>query len=171
MKKTLLTILLAFTLIFIAVGCDCGGDGAKTYTVTFVQEGFDDVTVTLEAGEILTEVPEPHKIAGYIVEWEDVDFSKIQSDTTIKATVTANEYLIRYHVDDKTTSLYEQKVVYGENYVLTEPVKEGFVFVKWVIKGTDFVFESGTYTKVGDTDLIPVFLEDENSDIHWSGMI
>lgn len=170
MKKALTILLLIFALL--ATGCDCGGDKtAQTYTVTFVQDGFDDVTYTVAAGESLAEIPLPQKKAGHTVVWDTMEFDNIKSDITVKAVATANEYYIRYHVDGNTTSLYEQKVVYGENYVLTAPVKEGFVFVKWVVKGTDFVFESGTYTKAGDTDLTPVFLEDENSDIHWSGMI
>lgn len=176
MKKALIFVLSIISTLCFGIGCkdekeaDPGG-AASVYTVTFKQDGCEDVTRSVRAGETLTDIPQPKRVEGHTVVWENVDFGAIASNVTVEAIITANSYTIRYHVDDETASVYEQSVVYGAAYTLATPTKDGYIFQKWLIKGTDFAFEEGTYLKAGDTELVPLFTENENDDRFWSGLI
>ena len=66
----------------------------KKYTVTFIQNGFDDIVKTVKHGETLYDIPRPRSIEGYSVAWENVNFTNIKGNLIVYATTTPNEYTI-----------------------------------------------------------------------------
>ena len=195
MKKILLTALLILTLCcFIACGnseeskkesipsseestvesVEESQSQTVYHTVTFVQEGYEDVVVKVETGKGILEadVPTPNPVVGHTVEWDVDDFSVITSDVTVTAVVVPNEYLITYQLDlqNATVTNATTSVVYGESYELETPTCDGYVFKGWKIKDTDESFASGdAYLVNGDLTLVAVWEVDVASDNGLSG--
>ena len=66
----------------------------ETFTVTFKQEGFEDVTKTVTEGAALTDVPTPQAVTGYTVVWDVTDFSAVEENLTANAVMRANVYTV-----------------------------------------------------------------------------
>ena len=162
MKKiALVTLLILSVLATCLVGCKSdGGNGdgnnnnnnqpvAPTtyYSVTFKQEGFQDVVRTVESGKALpsSNIPNPRAVAGHTVTWEQVDLSSVTKDVTVNAIITANEYTITllYEADNlpvDVTALAESvKVVYGQVAELPAFESNGYEIVGWLYEdGTEY---------------------------------
>lgn len=92
MKKLILFLTLILS-IFCFVGCGQNEPNKPTntkYTITFRQEGQEDVKKSIIVGEKLSksEIPTPALVDGYYVEWEIQDFSNITTDTVVNAKIT-----------------------------------------------------------------------------------
>lgn len=134
----------------------------ETVTVTFIQQGFDSVEITVNKGDGITEVPQPHEVEGHNVHWDVTDFSAITEDMTVTAIVTPNVYAIVYDLgeleSEATIASPTTAVTYGEAYTLEIPSCDGYVFVGWLIYGTQESFDSGdAWTLTGDVRLIAVW--------------
>lgn len=181
MKKFLLLVLAVFTSIILLTACQNGGNDKGdtiTYTVTFVQEGKEDVVVSVKSGEgvEMADVPQLDEIAGYDVDW-DKDFSEVNSDLVVTAVKTPKTFTISYTYDsrlsesgyvvslEKTT----QAVQYNSTYVLSSASVSGgdraLDFVGWKNVATATFFESGRYTLTENVTLIAVF---EPQEQEWS---
>ena len=87
-----------------------------TYTVTFVQEGAENVVITVNEGEGIaaSEIPTPTPVKGHTVAWDVSDFSAITSDITVTAVATPNVYTITYVVYvDGVAAPASQEITYG----------------------------------------------------------
>ena len=67
-----------------------------TYTITFKQEGYQDIVKTVKEGESLTEFPNPKRKTGYSVVWDKIEFSNVSSNIIVNAVATANKYTVTY---------------------------------------------------------------------------
>ena len=121
------------------------------YTVTFRQEGKDDVVRKVKQGEALTNIPTAVQDPGYVVNWSRSDFSSITSNTLVTAYKIPATYTISYN----GTTL---NVVYKTRYTLEEPTREGYTFGGWKIQGTTETFPTtGSYNKTSDITLEAVW--------------
>ena len=128
-------------------------------TVTFRQEGKPDVVRKVLKGKPLNSVPDPEQILGYTVCWSVEDFSSFTKDVVVEVVKIPNQYTITYEKGraDATLDVTSQPVAYGTAYTLARPTCTGYTFVKWVIKGTENVFEDGTYNLTSDVTLTAVW--------------
>lgn len=138
------------------------GEQTTTYTVTFVQEGQEDVVITVNEGEGVAEadIPALIPVAGHTVVWDVADLSEITENLTVTAVATPNGYTITYVVECHCGDLSAPEakaVTYGKAFVLDAPVGNcACEFLYWALAdGTEF--ENGTYTTVGDVTIYAVF--------------
>lgn len=135
------------------------------FTVTFRQEGQEDVELMIENGDYLTSETAPvvpvllQNRPGYTLSW-DTDIADITQDTLVTTTATANTYFVFYVVDGGTMPVYEQQVIYNETYVLnaaTPTDSDKKVFAYWLRDSARFS-STGTWTIVGDVTLTAKFV-------------
>ena len=137
------------------------------YTITFVQEGQDNVIRTAKKGTALTNVPTPVAVTGYDVAWNVTDFSDIQSNMTVTAVTTAKTYTITYVVSDfaaskgVTLAQTQQTVTYGQAFTLFEKPtytdEVEYVLHAWLKGGVEFT--SGTWTLTENVTLTMSYFE------------
>lgn len=102
LSKILLITLIAvsFLVSFSACSGTQDEDVDKTYTVTFVCDGYENITRTVKHGKKIDNVPNTPEIDGYIVEWQGYDFSTpITKDVTVTAVKRLKEYTITFKCD------------------------------------------------------------------------
>ncbi len=126
----------------------------KIHTVTFVQEGCENIVKEVLDGEALKDIPQVTEKTGYTIVWEDADFSKIGNDMTIKAIATANGYVITYNANGGTATKETQDVTFDAEYTVAEATREGYTFGGWYIEGTDTKVEGGVWTMASDVTLV-----------------
>lgn len=130
-----------------------------TYVVTFVQEGCDDIEITVNEGEGIAEVdiPTPAPVKGHTVGWDVADFSNITSNMTVTAIPTPNDYTITYVVRESgITAPAAQTVTFGDEFTLATVSGMGLEFKHWALEdGTPFV--SGTYELDENVTVYAVF--------------
>ena len=157
MKKFWLTLGLAFigaTCLVAGMACDKGDDTPKTYIVTFVQDGEMPISKPVQSGGTLSDanIPVPQDKTGYTVTWDidEGELTNIQSNITINAVFTPNEYTVTFDLQDGETlkndgggDILHQQVTYDAPYALPEPAKDGFVFQYWM-NGTQKIVAEGT---------------------------
>lgn len=147
----------------------------QVYTVTFKQEGAEDIVKTVEEGEALTDIPTPNQIVGYNVEWSVTDFSNITENMTVNAVPTAKKYKITYTLgtreNDSMAQLVnkEQQVEYDAAYVLETPTCEGYIFTGWLLENTTTIFEDGVWNIDSDVTLVAQWTVDPSSNRDHTG--
>ncbi|MBO5363079.1 MAG: InlB B-repeat-containing protein [Clostridia bacterium] len=151
MKKSFKSI--AFTLLAGVMLCSvaCGQPSTPEttkYTVTFTQDGFADVSYTVEKGDSIAEkdVPTPKAVKGYTVVWEEVSLQDIQSNIIVEAVATPNDYTVTYLLNDELGEtldvLTTQTITYDSAYELATPVRYGYSFTGW-LNGETMIAQSG----------------------------
>lgn len=130
-------------------------DGGENYvSVTFRQDGQDDIVKRVISGSTLTDIPSPEPKTGYTVRWDRTDFSNLTQDITVTAQITANEYTITYDLGSNTYATIDgttQSVTYDAVFVLKSPSYNGAAaFYGWYVadnggKATNEKLENGTY--------------------------
>ncbi len=111
---------------------------ASTYTVTFIQDGCDVITLTATDGGSINEkdIPKPQDKIGYTVVWEEKDLTNIRSNIIVNAIATPNKYTITYDAGEGTVTPTTQEVTYDkapESFAV--PTREGYSFVCWRCEG------------------------------------
>ena len=177
MKRILsILVFILFFLIFL-IACDDNSSHGRNlqsqyYTITFIQRGFPDIEKKVKEGKTLTEIPVPKGKTGYTVQWDRSDFSNITSNLNVYAIEIPYIYKIEYNLGDKpsevTISLTEQQIAFGEQYQLQTPSRPGYIFVKWVISGTDTEFKDGIYSLPYDVQLTAIWEIDHDHDRWWT---
>ncbi len=135
MKKFAILILALFCVIFTFVGCD--DDNGETYTVyhsiTFVQEGQENIVKKVKSGQDLTDVPSPKPMVGYLdVKWDITDFTNITNDMVVTVLKTPKVYTVTLDgnggvFEGGETSLQIDNVVFGERCDnLPYPQRDGY---------------------------------------------
>jgi hypothetical protein len=135
-------------------------------TVTFKQGGQVDIVKKVEKGGMLTDIPTPAPKAGYIVEWESVDFTNLTEDMTVNAIETAKTYTLSLNANGGSVMQTTITVTYGQAYKLMIPTKENKVFDGWFYNGIHISL-SGIWEI--DTDEAEVTLIAEWSNGGWTG--
>ncbi len=127
------------------------------YTVTFVQNGYDNIVKTVLDGEALTDVPAVQEKVGYTIVWDVTDFSAITGNMTVTAVETANKYTITYNANGGG-DVEAQEVAFGAEYTLATPTYEGYEFIGWYIMNgdviTDTKLEAGVWATDGNVSVI-----------------
>ena len=165
MKKWWLFVVLVVMSCFF-ISCENSQEGS--YTITFKQDGQTTIKKVVKDGEVLTDIPTPVTEAGYDVDWDVTDFSKIQDDYTVNAVKTAKTFTITYNFgEDLTASPFlsaeklQETVVYNSAYTLIIPTAYGYIFEGWMYNGQ--AFEAGTYTFTADIQVDAVWSIDYDS--------
>lgn len=159
MWRSVGSILLAGTLLFSA-GCGILNKPDNTFTVTFVQDGCEDITLQVQAGASLVNIPQPQDKVGYTTGWDKSDFTNITSDITVTAISRPNDYTITYrHLDPMNNPMTvtdgtTQKVTYDAAYTLKTLECYGYTFNGWM-NGVDLLAQSGTWTIPSNVTLKP----------------
>lgn len=177
MKKLFKKLAIAITLIGLlsCVGCTSSGDnssgsennGTTEYTIRFVQDGQEDVVKKVNAGQSLTDIPNPQSVTGYTVVWENVDFQNITEDLTVNAIATANSYTVTYDVNGGLLNITTESFVYDADYVLPTPTKENCEFVGWK-NGTETVELTGEWKIATNVTLVAQWEEKETYTITYN---
>ena len=140
-------------------GGEQGGETEKVMcTVTFKQEGCEDIVKTVEQGTALTDIPTPVAKDGYTVVWDVVDFSNIADNMEVTAEAIANIYWITYDAKGGSMEASMQPVTFNEEYTVEAPAtREYYTFGGWYVVEdgvvTDTEFVGGTWTTVGDVEV------------------
>lgn len=159
MRKFLATLLAVVTVAALVVFCSCDTDKPDSsssaeeptvyVTVTFVQEGQNDVVKTVEKGSALTDIPVPASVKGYTVKWEEKNYDAVESDMTVNAVITANTYTITFDYGDSGFVGPETlTVTYDAEFALPENKSTSVSFkgVTWKIEDTGEELVAGKYT-------------------------
>ena len=161
MKKSIIVLLLISAMLSVFVACKSNeSEQQKTYTVTFIQAGRENIIKTVTEGEALTDIPMPEERIGYTVVWEKSDFSNITENMMVYAVETANEYNITYDPGSGTLADRTQKVTYDANYTLALPERtDNYAFSHWKRKDGTGVAQVGTWKIAEDVTLTAVYTE------------
>ena len=121
----------------------------KTFTVTFVADGEEVDSQTIEYGKNATAPANPTKDGYDFVAWNG-NYTNVTADVTITAEFKIKTFTIKF-VDWNGTELSVQTIEYGSNAVPpTAPTREGYVFQEWV----------GTYQNVtADAIVVANYIE------------
>lgn len=148
-------------------------DGQNYVSVTFRQDGQDDIVKLVVSGSTLTDIPRPEPITGYTVLWDRTDFTNITQNITVNAVKTANTYTITYSLGANNYATVEsetQEVQYEHSFTLQTPSYQGSAaFYGWYLadengKVTDEKVENGTYIWAHDICVIAKWQE-------WSDVV
>ncbi len=151
MKKILLLLLSAILSIGAFSACSCedlfidsnideetGEDNVdeneeKVYTVTFQQDGRQDIVKEVKEGETLTDIPQPWSgKVGYTIVWEDVSLENIRQNITVRAIERANTYTITFNGNGGTPSALTQEVTYDSvPGAFATATRENYRFSYW----------------------------------------
>ena len=137
-------------------------------SVTFKQDGQEDIVKTVEKGGILTDIPTPAKKTGYNVYWDCTDFTNIIQDITITVREEAKTYTITLDSNGGSVSQSKLTVTYGEEYQLPVATHVEKDFDCWIHNGI-MVPEEGVWKKDADDGtftLIAMWEQDSWSDNH-----
>ncbi len=177
--KKIITLLCAATLCLGGVACKDPADNSTassgnsvTYTVTFKQEGQEDVLFTVVEGGVV-EAPDFVPKAGYSFAWDKNNFLDIRADMTVTAIATPNEYTITYQSGLENAIGYTiegdtQEVTFDSEVTLYTPTATDKIFKGWVLEGTQTAFESGKYTVADDITLVGTW---ENPVKEWGDRV
>ena len=177
MKKSMrwlaiVSLLLATIMCFSLVACG-GGDkdsdtdtntntdtdvAADSFTVTFKQEGEEDVVITVESGKTI-EIPAPKAVAGYTVEWDqDLTGIAITQNVIVNAEKTPVQNTINYNVNGGANATTNPtKFTVEDEFTFAAPTRTGYDFKGWY---TDMALTTPTQhwqLRSGDS-LFPPFL-------------
>lgn len=169
MKKILLSATLFFCFICFFTAAGCAED--RTYTVTFRQEGYEDILYTVPSGGSIDQLPEPNGKIGYEVVWDRTDFSDIEGDLLVTAVASPKTYSVTFNLLGGVLQGENGSVLpnsgysytYGEEYAFPSAFRDGYTFsgwVAWKMREPDqqisliysAVEESGTWNICNETD-------------------
>ncbi len=168
MKKIIALVLAILCVGMFCVGCNNTGDDdgdANTYvTITFKQDGEEDIIKQVLKGKNLTDIPLPKDKGenieeGYSLGWDVTDFTNIRKDMTVNAVKKANSYKIYFdYVGVKCNGAEYMDVTYDKEFTLPTPVNpKGLkVFLRWIDENGQTV-TNGVYKTIGDITLKAVW--------------
>ena len=166
--KRLLCLLLVLCVIFsFALGCDNQKNqtAENEYVVTFLQEDGSKIVKIVSAGEDFDEFPQINPKDGYDAEWEVKDLSNIDSDLIVKAIYTPKTYVIYYDLGECTNATitaktqevkFDSEITTYISYLETI-VDFDYMFVKWVVSGTNEEFMAKKYEFTEDLYLTAIW--------------
>lgn len=145
-------------------------DKSTKYTITFIQNGQNNIVKEVAGGATLTDIPTPVGKTGYNVSWDRTVFENITTDITVNAVETAKTYTVSYDLgslaEDEYVSITSatQTVVYDAPYSLYVPECYGYIFVKWKKDGAEFKQTEGIWMTGKNVLLVAIWEKDGNSE-------
>ena len=128
MKKAFVLIISIFCLVCSTALLGCAKE--QTVSVTFKQDGYDDVVITIDKGGLIDEVPTPKSRIGYTVTWDRTDFSNINEDTVVSAVETPNVYTVTFNLFGGTLVDQSGNAIANSTYEYTYDAQYSFPGVK-----------------------------------------
>ncbi|MBQ2842225.1 MAG: InlB B-repeat-containing protein [Clostridia bacterium] len=127
-----------------------GTTGTASYNVTFTIDGEEFQTISVAYGAAITVPTAPEK-EGYTFSGWDVPDAMPAGDQTYDATYTANNYWVRFYLDDDKTNLYkEYELAYGTTIEYpVDPEVDGQEFIEWDI--------TPATVPANDVDIVAIF--------------
>ena len=107
-----------------------GSFKADSYIVTFVVDGKEYETISVEYGNEIPLPVAPEKEGHTFVGWNEVPGTMPAENITIEATFAVNSYNVTFYVDGE--KYHEEAVEFGaEIPSVNTPVKNGYIFSGW----------------------------------------
>ena len=139
----------------------------KTYTVTFMQEGMNDIVKTVKKGETLTDIPQVEQKVGYTTVWSVTDFSNITENMMVTAISTPHEYTITYDAGEGTVENTTQTVTYDAvPGSFATPTRENYTFVCWTYEG-NVVLPTDAWKIARDITLVAQWQENQKYTVEF----
>ena len=105
------------------------------YTVTFAHANGTTENVMVEKGDVLSadKIPACKTVEGYNTYWENVDYTKINENTTVNAVKDPISYRVSYQLaaDESIQGDAFESLEYGAPYTLKTPTRAGYTFRYW----------------------------------------
>ena len=120
----------------------------QSVTITFKQDGQNDIVRTIEKGSSLINVPSPKGKIGYSVAWDKDNFTDVTEDMVVNAVEAANTYTVTYDANGGMVSAATQKVTFDAVTTLAQPTKEDYLFSGWKYEGA--LVEDNTAWKIAE---------------------
>lgn len=153
--------------MFSLVGCGSKKENEKekslVYTVTFVQDGQEDIIKQVESGATLSDIPVPVSKTGYTISWDRTIFENVTGDIIVNAVETAKSYTVHFDLGELAEDRYAsipsatQTVVYDALYSLYVPECYGYDFIKWEECESGNEFIDGVWANDKDVFLTAVW--------------
>ena len=157
MKKILFIVLITL-LSFTSFSCKPKNKTTKTsvtttivseelISITFKQEGENDIVKYVKKGNNLTDIPTPKSITGYDLSWDKlaVDFTNITEPLVVNVVKTKKTFTITLDLNggtlDSSTTITTK---YDDSVNLPTPVKGESDFVGWYL-GDEKINSTFTY--------------------------
>ena len=127
----------------------------KKVTITFVQEGQDNIVKTINKGATLEDIPTPVEVEGYDVSWSVTNFANIMENVEVTVVKTGKNYTVTYSLadDESIDGEIQETFKFGDSYALKTPTKENYEFAGWM-NGEEVFALSGTWNVAQDVVLI-----------------
>ena len=112
-------------------GGQSGSQSGDTYTVTFIQDGLDNVVATYDSGEPLwVHAPDlpAHKNSGYFYNWDAELDAKVTSDMTVTRTEIKGKGIIFRILNEHTVKIVCSKTLAVKDFPATAEI-EGYTGV------------------------------------------
>ncbi len=138
MKRILLVLLSVVLSVGALFGCKDKKEPSKSqtvyHTVTFKQNGKEDVVFKVEDGRALTDIPIPAAKTGYDVGWQQAELSCVTKNVTIWAIESPKSYTVNFDANGGEVSTTTQTVVYDAKPATTFPVPtlDNYDFTCWL---------------------------------------
>ena len=164
MKKLILALLVVICCFSVSACGEKKGE-SEICTITFVQEGENDVVKTVEKGKALTDIPLPKSFAGYVVTWDKTDFSKIEENIVVYAIIEKGVFTVTYDLGinktnpNATIGNVTEQVTYLEDFVPQIPYAYNYEFVGWYIEGTNTQISAGEFKLTDDVTLVAKWIK------------
>ena len=102
----------------------------NSYSLTYIVDGEEYATQTVEYGSTITAIEAPEKEGYTFSGWSEIPATMPADNITIVGTFSVNSYTITYIIDGET--IYSQEVEFGSTIEpITPPEKENYEFAGW----------------------------------------
>ena len=139
---------------------------ANTYILYFdanqgsVSSTSKSVTYDSTYGQLPTPVRTGYTFTGWYINGTKIESSsivKITQATSAVANWIKNSYILTIDPNEGTynnsTSMYEKGMEYDEEFIVADPVREGYTFDGWTLSGTDATYNENTKVfKIGTSN-------------------
>ena len=124
-----------------------------TCTITFKQNGAENIVKTVTKGETLTDIPTPNAKTGYTVVWDVTSFTSVAEDMEVNAVETPNTYTVTYDANGGIVATETQEVTYDAETTLAVPEREDYGFMGWIYEG-NVIVSGEAWTIANDVTLV-----------------
>lgn len=120
------------------------------FTITFKQEGYEDIVKVVDEGQSLAQdqIPTVKTEKGYTIVWEEVDLTNVKANLVVNAIKSANQYTIKlvYNANNLGLDLSglptEITVTYGQSIPALPQFSSGdncgYSIEYWKLEGNKF---------------------------------
>ena len=149
MKKRMFLDLLVILLVFNFIGCDNDSDENKEFTVTFELEGGNingntsPLQITVKSVEVITNIPEPIKINGYLNGWF-AEKNGVGNEFTLSTKVLSNQIVYANWINPFIGE-WKEYIYVNENIIDNNVKHEFYENMTWILYSSNDQFK-GIYS-------------------------